>query len=266
MKTFFLWFLAGFGLAAVAVAALTVFSHSGRVAGAREGWDLVPVVVLGRDVPEGQALTFEDLTQRQLPSQFASASVVTPNDVSRVVGRGPSMPLKKGDLLLWAAFTDYSATDECFGAIASKVKAAKDKAREDALASFQARMGAPPPEPEPVPMPQADASGEVSVVVIKAQAAEGQVLEAPMLGIGKRPKALVTASFIPAGKLRDVAGARLLVTLEANDALMWQMLDDARQPRRVHSCMLEVGKTLNEAHERARREEAATFVRGKEAR
>jgi len=27
-----------------------------------------------------------------------------------------------------------------------------------------------------------------------------------------------------------------------------------------------VGKTLNEAHERARREEAAAFVRGKEAR
>ena len=266
MKTFFLCFLAGLVLAAVAMTAIRVSTYPARIGRVRAGWDLVPTVVAGRDVPEGQALTFEDLTQRQLPSQFVSGSVVRPEDVSRVVGRAPSMPLKQGDLLLWAAFTDYSATDECFSAIAPRVTAAKDEARQDALASFQARMGAPLPEPEPVPVPPADASGEVAIVVLEAQVDEGQVLEASMLGIGKRPKALVTASFVPADKLREVTGARVLVTLEANDALMWQMLDDARQPRRAFSCMLEVGKTLNEAHERARREEAAAFVRGKEAR
>jgi Flp pilus assembly protein CpaB len=177
MKTFFLWFIVGLGLAVAALTTLILFSHSARVARARGGWDLKLVIVASRDVLEGQALTFDDLTQRSIPSRFLTGSVVMPDDVTRVVGRAPSMPLKSGDLLLWAAFTDYSATDECFGAIAAKVNAAKDQAREGALSRFEGRIGAPLPKPEPVPVPQADASGEVAIVVLKAQVPEGQVLE-----------------------------------------------------------------------------------------
>ncbi|HEX8706606.1 MAG TPA: SAF domain-containing protein [Myxococcaceae bacterium] len=266
MKTILLWFLVGLGLSSVGVAGFILFTHSGRVARAREGWDLKPVIVVSRDVPEGRALTYDDLTQRLLPSKFLTESVVTPADAARVVGRAPSMPLKQGDWLLWAAFTDYSATDECFVSIAPKVDDARARARHEALARFETQNLPVLREPGQVPVPQAEASGEVAVVVLKARVAAGQVLQEPMLEIGKRPQGLVTASFVPADQLREVAGARLLIPLEANDALMWQMLDDAQRPRRVFSCMSEVGNSMNEAHERARREEAAAFVSAKEAR
>ena len=266
MRTFILWALAGVVVGAVLVASVAFIALAPRVDAARKGWDLKPVVVASRDVAEGQVLTFEDLTQRALPEQFVTPSVVRPEDAPRIVGRAPSMALKQNDVLLWAAFTDYSATDECFSAIASRVSAAKDEARDGALARFEARMGAPLTEPQPVPEPKPNAEGEVGVLVLKKEIPQGQVLEESMLQSVLRPRELVTASSVPADMLKAVAGARVLVALEANDALMWQMLDDAKRPRRVANCMLSVGAAMNEAHERARRDEAAAYVRGKEAR
>ncbi len=47
---------------------------------------------------------------------------------------------------------------------------------------------------------------------------------------------------------------------------MWQMLDDAGQPRLVASCVSEANCAITEARARVTREETAAFVRGLEAR
>jgi hypothetical protein len=57
-----------------------------------------------------------------------------------------------------------------------------------------------------------------------------------------------------------------VVALQPKDALMWQMLDDAGQPRLVASCVSEANCAITEARARVTREETAAFVRGLEAR
>jgi Flp pilus assembly protein CpaB len=266
MKPFWSAFLLGLLLACAGIATFFYVSVSRRLELQRGLWELKPVLVLAKDVPMGHSLTFEDLSQRSFPAQFISPSMVPPAAVQTVLGQTVSMTMQAGDILLWASFADHSAPDACFVEIAPKVRAAGVTAREAMITRFGEQLGTPLAEPEPAAMPKVDASGEVSSIVVLTQdVPEGQVLEESMLAIGKRPSYLVTASSVPAEKLREVVGARAIVALQAKDALMWQMMDDAKQPRRVGSCILQAAPAQDEARARATREEAAAFVRGQEA-
>lgn len=264
MKHFFLSFFAGLVVAFVAVAAVAWFTIAPRIAEVRNTWALKSVVVMQQDLPVGESITFDTLTQRYLPAQFVTDSMVAPDDVSGVVNRPAPVPLKAGDVLLWGMFADHSATDACFTSIIAKVRAAGEAARADAISRFGERVGAPLPTPDPVPALKADASGEVSVVVAATEIAEGKVIDASMLTVGKFPKNMVTASFVPAEQLRDIVGTRAVVPLQPKDAMMWQLLDDADRPRRAISCASEAGTAMDEARKSATREEAAAFTRGKE--
>ena len=264
MKPVILPLLAGLVLSSVVIVAVSFLTVTYELGQLREQWQLQAVVAIAEDIPAGQPITFELLSQRWLPARFVTGSMVPPNEATRLVGRPAPVALKAGDVVLWGMFADHGAQDACFQAIVSKVNAAGDAARDGVLARFEERLGVPLPRPEPVPAPKADASGEVSVVVLQTEVPEGTVLDRSMLAVGKRPGALTTASFVPAERLRDVIGARAMVSLQPKDALMWQMLDDAEQPRRVASCVSEVNGAINEARARATREQTAAFVRGQE--
>src|SRR5512146_3051347 len=67
----------------------------------RRGWNLVPVVVAAQDIAPRETVTFDKISQRSVPEQFVTGSVVTPDSVRQIVGKWLLVPVKAGDPLLW---------------------------------------------------------------------------------------------------------------------------------------------------------------------
>lgn len=76
---------------------------------ARRGWNLVPVVVAAQDIPDGTVVTLDMISQRQVPEQFVTSSVVRPESASHVVNQKVLAPLQAGDPLLWSQFVAADA-------------------------------------------------------------------------------------------------------------------------------------------------------------
>lgn len=70
----------------------------------RKGWNLVPVIVASTDLSEGTVVTMEHLSQRSVPEQFVTGSVVKPDSASYVVGQKVQVAIAAGDPLLWSQF------------------------------------------------------------------------------------------------------------------------------------------------------------------
>lgn len=66
--------------------------------------NMVPVVVASEDIPEGTVLTFDIISQRSIPGQFVTESVVKPDNVSSILGKHITAPVRAGDTLLWSQF------------------------------------------------------------------------------------------------------------------------------------------------------------------
>jgi Flp pilus assembly protein CpaB len=264
MKPFILPFIAGLVLSSVGVAAAAFLAVTPRLEAMRKAWALTPVVVMAEDLRMGEPVIYDVISQRSIPAQFVTDSMVKPSDAPFVVGRPATMALQKGDVLLMGVFADHSAPDACFMAIAPKVNAAGEVARDEAISRFEERMGSPLPKPDPVPALKEDASGEYSLVVAKTDISEGTVIDESMLTVGKFPGLMVTASFVTAEQLRDLVGTRAVRPIQAKDALMWQLLDAAQRPRRVVSCAIEANAAQDEARKRTTREETAAYVRSLE--
>lgn len=81
-----------------ATAGLVIFK---RYRDARRGWNLVPVVVVAVDLPPRSEITMDVLSQRSIPEQFVTESVVRPSEASKVLGRRVHAKLIAGDPLLW---------------------------------------------------------------------------------------------------------------------------------------------------------------------
>ena len=89
------------GLLAGVVAYSAIRRQEAKV---REGWNLVPVVVAATDIAEGIVVTFDMISQRSVPEQFVTSSVVKPDSASYVVNQKVLVPLQAGDPLLWSQF------------------------------------------------------------------------------------------------------------------------------------------------------------------
>jgi Flp pilus assembly protein CpaB len=81
-----------------------------KVREAKEGWNLVPVVVAAQDIPEGTVVTFDAISQRSVPEQFVTSSVVKPDSVSYIVDQKILVPVQAGDPLLWSQFETKKKT------------------------------------------------------------------------------------------------------------------------------------------------------------
>jgi pilus assembly protein CpaB len=75
-----------------------------READARRGWNLVGVIVADQDIREGSTITSEMISQRPVPEQFVTSSVVKPDAVSYVLNQKVLVPIQAGDMLLWTQF------------------------------------------------------------------------------------------------------------------------------------------------------------------
>jgi Flp pilus assembly protein CpaB len=90
------------------VAAFTLYKRLS--ANAREGWNLVPVVVAAVDVEEGQVLTMDMISQRSIPEQFSSSSIVKPDSASYIVNQPLRAALQAGDPVRWTDMLDQKTT------------------------------------------------------------------------------------------------------------------------------------------------------------
>ncbi len=98
-------------------------------ADARKGWNLVPVVVAAVDVSEGTVVTMEMVSQRSIPEQFVTASVVKPDSASYVVGQKVMVSLQAGDPLLWSQFETSRAAERLTTKVVKRMRAITIEAR-----------------------------------------------------------------------------------------------------------------------------------------
>ena len=75
----------------------------------RRGWNLVPVVVAAVDISENATVTMEMISQRSIPEQFVTSSVVKPDSASYIVNQKVLVPIQAGDPLRWSDFETKDA-------------------------------------------------------------------------------------------------------------------------------------------------------------
>ena len=98
------------GLLAGSVAYLGIQREKSRV---KAGWNLVPVIVAAQDLPEGTVVGFEMLSQRPIPEQFVTNSVLRPEEASVMIGAKVSGPVQAGDPVTWQSMADGATKEEC---------------------------------------------------------------------------------------------------------------------------------------------------------
>ena len=89
----------------------------------RRGWNLVPVVVAATDISEGTVVSFDMISQRSVPEQFVTSSVVKPDSASYVVNQKVLVPVQAGDPLLWSQFETTRASERLSAKIQKKARA-----------------------------------------------------------------------------------------------------------------------------------------------
>lgn len=87
------------------------------------GWIVVPVLVASTDLPEGTVLTSDNVSQRAIPEQFVTSSVVKPDSAGYILGQKTLVPLQAGDPLVWTAFETSRASERLSGMVAQKMRA-----------------------------------------------------------------------------------------------------------------------------------------------
>lgn len=110
----------GLGLLAGVVAYSAIKKKEADV---RRGWNLVPVVVASMDIPEGTVVTFDMISQRSVPDQFVTSSVVKPDSASYIVNQKVLVALQAGDPLLWSQFETTRATEKLSTKVQKKTRA-----------------------------------------------------------------------------------------------------------------------------------------------
>ena len=89
----------------------------------RKGYNLVPVVVAAVDVSEGTVVTIEMVSQRSIPEQFITSSVVKPDSATYVIGQKVMVSLQAGDPLLWSQFETSRAAERLTTKVVKRMRA-----------------------------------------------------------------------------------------------------------------------------------------------
>lgn len=97
----------GIALGAACLGSALILPLGGKLMrNAREGWNLVPMVVAAVDIAAGEAVVMEVISQRSIPEQFLTDSVVKPDSASYVVNVRTRKPYQAGDALRWGDLFD----------------------------------------------------------------------------------------------------------------------------------------------------------------
>ena len=97
--------VSGFLLGAVAGLCLAAaFGYPYAARKARQGWNLVPVIVAAADLPAGSVITYDVISQRPVPEQFATPSLLRPDHAAEIINLRLRVPLSAGDPIHTAYF------------------------------------------------------------------------------------------------------------------------------------------------------------------
>ena len=107
-------------LVAGAVAYLGIQREKARV---RVGWNPIPVIVANQDIAEGSTLTYDMVSQRPIPEQFVTSSVVKPDSASYLIGQKVLVPVQAGDPMLWSQFETSRAAERLSNIVQKKGRA-----------------------------------------------------------------------------------------------------------------------------------------------
>jgi pilus assembly protein CpaB len=94
-----------------------------RESDVRKGWNLVPVVVAAVDISEGSVVTMDMVSQRSIPEQFVTNSVVKPDSANYIVGQKVLVTLQAGDALLWSQFETTRSAERLSTKVQKKARA-----------------------------------------------------------------------------------------------------------------------------------------------
>jgi pilus assembly protein CpaB len=130
--------LAGTGGGSLASYAL-VKREEARV---RRGWNLVPVVVAGTTLAPTKPLEMEMISQRSVPEQLVTASIVKPDSAAYVIHQPLRRPLQEGAMIRWDDFLTLDTA--CLETIREKAKAHPSAATWQLVGGLRRRL----PEPE----------------------------------------------------------------------------------------------------------------------
>jgi pilus assembly protein CpaB len=89
----------------------------------RRGWNLVPVLVASVDMSEGTVVSMEHLSQRSVPEQFVTLSVVKPDSASYVIGQKVQVAVAAGDPMLWNQFESTRAVERLASRLLKRARA-----------------------------------------------------------------------------------------------------------------------------------------------
>ena len=94
-----------------------------EMADVRRGWNLVPVTVANVDISEGTVVTVDMISQRSVPEQFVTSSVVKPDSVNYVVGQRVQVAIAAGDPLQWSQFDSARTVEHLASRILKRARA-----------------------------------------------------------------------------------------------------------------------------------------------
>jgi pilus assembly protein CpaB len=89
----------------------------------KKGWNLIGVVVANEDIPEGTVVTFEMISQRSIPEQFVTSSLVKPDSASYIANQKILVPVQKGDPLLWSQFEQTKTAERLSAKVQKRTRA-----------------------------------------------------------------------------------------------------------------------------------------------
>lgn len=89
----------------------------------RRGWNLVTVVVASTTIPEGTVVTADMISQRDIPEQFVTQSVVRPETSNLVLNQEVLVTLQPGDPLLWSQFATSRTAEKLSTKVQKKGRA-----------------------------------------------------------------------------------------------------------------------------------------------
>ncbi|RKH07635.1 SAF domain-containing protein [Corallococcus carmarthensis] len=90
------------------------------------------VLVSVRDIPAGEQVQEQDLTEVPLPPEWRSEGLINPSGRAYIVGQRLQLPVLKGDIFAWALFEnrrDMSFSESCVKALGWPRDAAEQVAR-----------------------------------------------------------------------------------------------------------------------------------------
>lgn len=97
--------LVGVGVGLLGGVVMFLLAERGASKGVRD-WALRPIVVAAVDIPRGEPVTMELISQRSIPVAFFHEDFVRPEDAVKVINQVTHTPILAGEPISWAFVDD----------------------------------------------------------------------------------------------------------------------------------------------------------------